>query len=112
MVGREMPFNFFSTIRFTFQHPRLPLFLPPLSVGSFVGEVPLFLLVKSDLLLWEGVLVGCCKQKHGCFDKRGCMEIFSAGNIFYMSGEVKLFLPSITKNPIEVGYRLAIWNLL
>ena len=52
-----MPFNFFSTLRLTFQHPRLPLFLPPLSVGSLVGEVPLFLLVKSDLLLWGGVLL-------------------------------------------------------
>jgi hypothetical protein len=51
-----MPFNFFSTLRLTFQHPRLPLFLPPLSVGSFAGEVPLFLLVKSDLPLWGGVL--------------------------------------------------------
>jgi len=71
LVGWEMPFNFFSTLRLTFQHPRLPLFLPPLSVGSLVGEVPLFPLVKSDLLLWGGVLVGCRKQKHGFFDKKG-----------------------------------------
>jgi hypothetical protein len=57
LVGLEMPFNFFSTLCLTFQHPCLPLFLPPLSVGSFAGEVPLFLLVKSDLPLWGGVLL-------------------------------------------------------
>jgi len=49
-----MPFNFFSILRLTFQHPRLLLFLPPLSVGSSTGEVPLLLLVKSDLLRWGG----------------------------------------------------------
>jgi hypothetical protein len=47
-----VPFNFFSTLRLTFQHPRVPLFLPPLWVDSSAGEVPLLLLVKGDLLLW------------------------------------------------------------
>ena len=37
---------------------------------------------------------------------------FVCGEYFYMRGKVKLFLPSITKNPIETDYRLAIWNLL
>ena len=75
-----MPFNFFSTLRLTFQHPHLPLVLPPLSVGSSVGEVLLFLLVKSDLLLWGGVLVGCRKQKHKLYIKTYrvdfCPQIF------------------------------------
>jgi hypothetical protein len=74
-----MLFNFFSTLCLTFQHPLLPQFLPPLSVGSSVGEVPLSLLVKSDLLLWGGLLL-LPQTKTRVFYKRGFMEIFSAGN--------------------------------
>jgi hypothetical protein len=81
LVGWEMPFNFFSTLHLTFQHPRLPLFLLPLSVGSSVGEVPLFLLVKSDLLFWGGCWLVLANKSTHFFDKRGCMEIFSAKNI-------------------------------
>jgi hypothetical protein len=77
-----MPFNFFSTLHLTFQHPRLPLFLPPLSVGSPAGEVPLPLLVKSDLLLWGGCWLVPANKNADFFDKRGCEGIFLAGNIF------------------------------
>jgi len=78
-----VPFNFFSTLRLTFQHPRLPLFLPPLSVGSSAGEVPLFLLVKSDLLLWGGRWLVPANKNTDFFDKKVVWRFFSAVNILY-----------------------------
>jgi hypothetical protein len=93
-----MPFNFFSTLCLTFQHPHLPLFLPPLSVGSSVGEVLLFLLVKSDLLLWGGVLVGCRKQKHGLFIKEVVWRFFLR-EIFLYEREVKVVFAFNNEEP-------------